>query len=131
MELRFDKKNIILNLATLLLVFVLSIGMFYQTSNSLFVKKYSNDYNEGKIEILSAGNVETYWNIQPVVDKYTEALYHFDENTGSTAFDATTNNNDGTITGADWVQGFFGSSLNFSSSENNNRVAIGHNAALA
>jgi len=48
---------------------------------------------------------------QLAVDPYTPALWHFDLGTGSIAFDATANNNDGTISGATWTTGKFGSAL--------------------
>lgn len=40
--------------------------------------------------------------------------WHFDEGSGSTAYDETNNNNDGTITGADWTSGSCGLALYFS-----------------
>jgi len=40
------------------------------------------------------------------VDANTLCLWHMDEGSGGTVFDETTNNHDGTITGADWVTGF-------------------------
>jgi hypothetical protein len=40
--------------------------------------------------------------------------WHFDEGSGSTANDETNNNNDGTITGADWTSGSCGLALYFS-----------------
>jgi len=40
------------------------------------------------------------------VDGDTEALWHMDEGADSTIYDETANNNDGTITGASWVDGF-------------------------
>ena len=36
----------------------------------------------------------------------TAALWHMDEGIGGTIFDETTNDNDGTISGADWIAGF-------------------------
>lgn len=39
--------------------------------------------------------------------------WKFDEGTGTTAYDETANNNDGTITGATWTTGKFGSALAF------------------
>ena len=41
------------------------------------------------------------------------ALWHFDENSGTTAYDSTENINDGTISGASWVDGKLGKSLSF------------------
>ncbi len=43
-----------------------------------------------------------------------EAVWHFGENTGTNVADATSNSNDGTISGATWVEGdFFDYSLDF------------------
>jgi hypothetical protein len=39
--------------------------------------------------------------------------WHFNEGSGSTAYDETNNNNDGTITGATWTTGISGSALYF------------------
>jgi hypothetical protein len=46
---------------------------------------------------------------------HTVALWHFDENSGDTAFDETENNNDGTLMPASpaWVSGYSGSALEF------------------
>ena len=41
------------------------------------------------------------------------ALWHFDENSGTTAYDSTENNNDGTISGASLVDGKLGKALSF------------------
>jgi len=47
------------------------------------------------------------------VDQYTVALWHFDENMGDSAYDASGHGNSGKIYGAQWVQGVFGSALQF------------------
>jgi len=39
--------------------------------------------------------------------------WHFDEGSGTTAYDSSGNNNDGTIYGATWVDGKFGKGLEF------------------
>ena len=47
-------------------------------------------------------------------DQYTVALYHFNEGSGTTVYDATTNENNGTIHGATWTaNGKFGNALYF------------------
>jgi hypothetical protein len=50
-----------------------------------------------------------------IVDANTIALWHFNEGSGTTVYDATTNNNDGTINvnGANWTTGKFGDCLDF------------------
>lgn len=48
-----------------------------------------------------------------LVDPYTVALWHFDEDEGNTAFDATEYHNDGAIHEASWTTGKFGSALSF------------------
>jgi hypothetical protein len=51
------------------------------------------------------------------VDPYTEALWHFDEGTGPTAHDTTSNYNNGTLyNGVLWTPGKFGSALKFDGS---------------
>jgi len=52
----------------------------------------------------------------------TLGLWRFNENTGSTAADATVYGHDGTITGATWVTGQFGSALDFDG--DNDRVEV-------
>jgi hypothetical protein len=47
------------------------------------------------------------------VETGTVGLWHFDEDSGSTAYDETPNNHDGTITGATWTSGKFGAALDF------------------
>src|SRR3989338_10569368 len=48
------------------------------------------------------------------LDSNTIALLHFNENSGNTLFDETLNNNDGTITGANWtLDSISGSALEF------------------
>ncbi|MCD6346383.1 MAG: LamG domain-containing protein, partial [Bacteroidales bacterium] len=48
--------------------------------------------------------------------------WSFDEGTGTIAYDSTNNNNDGTIYGATWVEGRFGSALSF---DGNDYVDVG------
>ncbi len=43
----------------------------------------------------------------------TIALWHFDEGSGTTAYDETENDNDGTINGATWTTGKIGKALSF------------------
>ena len=45
------------------------------------------------------------------------ARWHFDENIGSTAYDSSGNNNNGTIYGAIWTNGVTGSALSFDGSD--------------
>ncbi|MCG2824966.1 MAG: DUF2341 domain-containing protein, partial [Thermoplasmatales archaeon] len=47
------------------------------------------------------------------VDEHTVALWHFNEGSGTTTYDETPNDNDGTINGATWTTGKFGSALSF------------------
>ena len=58
-------------------------------------------------------NNDIIMDIRPAVDPNTVALWHFDESSGNTANDVTSNNHDGTISGATWVPGLFGSALSF------------------
>jgi len=58
----------------------------------------------------SAAEIAAAWNGGTgrafTVDGNTDALWHFNEGEGGTAYDETTNDYDGTITGASWVDGF-------------------------
>jgi len=48
------------------------------------------------------------------LDENTVALWHFNEGSGNTVFDETSNNNDGAISGSTWTtEGKFGNALNF------------------
>jgi hypothetical protein len=47
------------------------------------------------------------------LDNHTVAFWHLDKGTGTTVYDATTNNNDGTIYGTKWVNGKFGKAIEF------------------
>jgi hypothetical protein len=62
------------------------------------------------------------------VDSYTRALWHFDEGTGSTTNDETTNNNDGTITGATWTTGKFSNCIDYNGGSD--RVEMVDHASL-
>ncbi len=57
----------------------------------------------------------------PSSDQFTVALWHFDEGTGVFAYDATGINN-GTIVGASWVSGMYGTALSFDGVNDNVRV---------
>jgi len=52
--------------------------------------------------------------------------WRFNEGSGSTAYDETNNNNDGTITGATWTTGISGNALYF----NNADVTVPHSSSL-
>ena len=58
----------------------------------------------------TAAEIEANWNagngVQFRVDANTVALWHKNEGSGPTIFDETANNNDGTIFGATWVEGY-------------------------
>ncbi len=55
--------------------------------------------------------------IGPGIDESAVAIFHFDEGSGTTAHDATENNNHGTIHDATWTTGQFGNALNFDGSD--------------
>ena len=62
------------------------------------------------------------------VDSDTVALWHFNEGTGATITDETTNDNDGTIYGATWDSGKFGSALTFDGS--NDYASVTYDGSL-
>jgi hypothetical protein len=49
----------------------------------------------------------------PGVDEHTMLYLKFDEGSGKDVKDLSDNGNDGTITGAKWVEGKFGKALEF------------------
>ncbi len=55
------------------------------------------------------GEVEDY----EVIIRNPVAIWHFDENAGTIAYDATSYNNDGTINGPTWTPGYSNSALSF------------------
>jgi len=55
----------------------------------------------------------------PGVDEHVRLYLKFDEGSGNKVKDLSGNNNDGTITGAKWVEGKFGKALEFSGAGNN------------
>jgi len=52
----------------------------------------------------------------PTADEHTVALWHFQEGSGSTVFDTSGNNHNGTFHSADWVAGFLGTAGKFNGS---------------
>ena len=63
---------------------------------------------------VSAGEVKTQdFYLTPLSETDLVACWHFDENTGTTVYDSSSNNNDGTIYGATWTTGISGSALSF------------------
>lgn len=58
----------------------------------------------------------------PEADEHTVLLWRFDEGEGEAATDASANGLDGTITGAEWTEGRFGSALQWG--EGNGNVAV-------
>lgn len=58
----------------------------------------------------------------PIADDDTVVLWHFDEGQGDVAEDASANDLDGAITGAEWVEGRFGQALHWG--EQNGNVSV-------
>ena len=89
------------------------------------------------IDFGSSGNIiieRAIVKIQPPtelqVDANTAGLWHFNEGSGTTVSDASSNNNDGTIFGTEtWVSGAFGNALEFDGSST--RVDIADSASLS
>jgi len=61
-------------------------------------------------KVRSADEISAIWNngngVQFEVDANTIALWHMNEGEGSTIYDETNNDNDGSITGASWTDGY-------------------------
>ncbi len=68
-------------------------------------------------DVSSPSDVTYVWGSAPrelsVEPGSTAGLWHFNEGSGATAADATTNGNTGTVSGAAWTVGKFGSALVF------------------
>lgn len=62
------------------------------------------------------------WAAELTVDEHTVALWHFNEGSGNIVYDESGNGNHGTIHGATWTTGVFGSALSFDGS--NDYVSI-------
>ncbi|MGD1047645.1 MAG: LamG-like jellyroll fold domain-containing protein [Candidatus Krumholzibacteriaceae bacterium] len=79
---------------------------------------------EEKQNVPSGTTVSHTWSAHPLnVDANTIALWHFDEGTGNTVYDASPNHNNGTlVNGATWVTGRFGSALHFNGQDQYVRV---------
>lgn len=84
-------------------------GTPYTNTAELWIgnRKFSPGYFNGKIDEVRISNDDiTSFDLSspPSVDPSTTvALWHFDESFGTTVFDETLNNNDGTIHGAAWA----------------------------
>lgn len=61
-------------------------------------------------------SAEKVTNMQMGGDSSTEGLWHFNKGSGSTAYDVSGNGNNGAITDALWVNGLWGSCLEFDGS---------------
>lgn len=90
-------------------------AQYYDGSNMQF---FNGIIDEVRISNI-AYDVTTFdLTIPPSIDTSTVALWHFDESTGTTVYDETTNDNDGTIYGASWAgptwtTGYFDRALEF------------------
>ena len=97
-------------------------GSMSNVSQSVMIGAEPNisDYCNGLIDDVRI--YDRALSAQEVQDLYEEGAYSlvahwkFDEGTGSTAYDETANNNDGTITGATWTTGKFDDALDFDGS---------------
>jgi len=80
-------------------------------------KGYLNDYFYGYVDEVRISSkartteeISAIWNggngVQFEVDANTVALWHLNEGSGSTIYDETDNDNDGTIYGATWADGY-------------------------
>ena len=96
---------------------------------------YSSDrYFDGKIDEvylysreLSAQEIADA--AIPPTSSFESGIWHLDENSGSTAYDSSNNNNDGTINGATWTSGQVNSALRFDGTDD--YVEVPHDDSLA
>ena len=81
---------------------------FYLAKN-VDSQSFSANYFKGKLDEVRISNVaRTTFNLTaaPIVDSNTVALWHFDESSGLTASDGSSNANNGTISGATIIPEF-------------------------
>jgi len=88
-----------------------TIYMYYGNSEA----SSASDVNSTFIRVIDGA--------QPV-----KGSWHFDENSGTTAYDTSGNDNDGTITGASWTDGKFDKALSFDG--NDDYVDVPDSASL-
>nr|NQU92919.1 PKD domain-containing protein [Bacteroidota bacterium] len=82
----------------------------------------------GYVGLASDGEVEDY-EVVVVDNNLTDiAIWNFNENQGNIVYDATSNHNNGNITGADWVNGVAGSALYFNGSSD--YITVPHSASF-
>jgi Tfp pilus assembly protein PilF len=101
------------------------------SAGSSWVQTSDTDFGSGTLENLTINGsgvdakVELIkdYDIEYTVDGNTVALWHFNEGSDSTAHDESSNYNDGTINGADWVSGIFGEALFFDNVDDHIEVA--------
>jgi len=76
------------------------------------IRTFDGLIDEARIsnKIRTATEISDIWNngngVQFEVDANTAALWHMNEGEGSTIYDETDNDNDGSITGASWADGY-------------------------
>jgi len=87
-----------------------------------------------KLDIFTSNAINeeyaTHWDVKPIEDAYTEIMYHFDDNTGLTAEDTSVNEQNGTVSGADWTPGIFDSALDFEATDGDDFVGTLHDTAF-
>ncbi|UCG69179.1 MAG: hypothetical protein JSV09_15580, partial [Thermoplasmata archaeon] len=72
------------------------------------------EVNEGDpVPFFGCNSIGSLNDTSPSIEPGVVALWHMDEDSGSIIYDETPNNNDGTISGANWAIGKFGSALEF------------------
>jgi|GEM_PF-3663435 len=87
---------------------------------------YADDFNAGANKFFGVENATNNWSAP--VDSSCVLAIKMDENSGTTAHDSSAYGNDGTIHGANWTTGKFGSALSFDGS--NDYVDCGNDESL-
>ena len=85
------------------------------------IRIYNYERSAAQVKLDYEGDLGTVLPVQfgnGSSDKGTSSVAYFriDNGSGTTSYDDTTNNNDGTITGATWITGKYGNALDFNGS---------------
>ena len=88
------------------------------------------DYTSSDTSLVEVASSTAHLKVQNyTTDDDTVALYHLDESSGSTADDASSNGNDGTVTGATFGSGNLNNALTFDG--NSDYVSVADSASLS
>jgi len=98
-------------------------------TNSMYTNSSAANgiWNVSAVTVNTNGSTMQTW-LWIVTSSDFRAFWKFDENSGIMAFDSSSNDNDGTISGATWTSGKSGSALSFDGV--NDYVSVGSDSSL-